>query len=101
MIFGAEPVGKAAGGLLAHGIRGDGFSFRKGRVLSSDDVALLAAAGWDGHSSFDVHWTQNCANDSILVDTPTHVSEPVSLALMPLGLIGMAAVRRRQKVAKA
>lgn len=47
MIFGAEPVGKAAGGLLAHGIRGDGFSFRKGRVLSSDDVALLAAAGWD------------------------------------------------------
>ena len=47
MIFGAEPVAQAAGGLLAHGIRGDGFSFKKGRVLSNDDVALLAAAGWD------------------------------------------------------
>lgn len=47
MIFGAEPVAQAAGGLLAHGIRGDGFSFKKGRVLSSDDVALLLAAGCD------------------------------------------------------
>ncbi|MFO1145847.1 MAG: molybdopterin-binding protein, partial [Rhodospirillales bacterium] len=40
-------MGQAAGGLLAHGIRGDGFSFKKGRVLSSDDVALLVAAGCD------------------------------------------------------
>lgn len=47
MIFGAAPVGQAAGGLLAHGVRGDAFSFKKGRVLTSDDVALLAAAGWD------------------------------------------------------
>lgn len=67
----------------------------------SVDTALLMAAGWDGHSSFNVHWTQNCANDSILVDTPAYVSEPVSLALMPLGLIGMAAVRRRRMKAKA
>ena len=45
MIFAAEPVEAAAGGLLAHGIRGAGFSFKKGRILSGDDVALLAAGG--------------------------------------------------------
>ncbi|HRE16738.1 MAG TPA: PEP-CTERM sorting domain-containing protein, partial [Rhodocyclaceae bacterium] len=67
----------------------------------SVDTALLMAAGWDGHSSFNVHWTQNCANDSILVGTPTYVPEPVSLALMPLGLLGLAVGRRRQKAARA
>ncbi len=45
MIFAAEPVVEAAGGLLAHGVRGNGFSFKKGRLLSGDDVALLAASG--------------------------------------------------------
>ncbi|HYN37993.1 MAG TPA: NTP transferase domain-containing protein, partial [Rhodospirillales bacterium] len=45
MIFAAEPVGEAAGGVLAHGLKGNGFSFRKGRHLSSEDTAMLAAAG--------------------------------------------------------
>lgn len=46
MIFSAEAVNLAAGGVLAHGLKGEGFSFKKGRVLSTDDVAVLAARGF-------------------------------------------------------
>jgi len=55
---------------------------------------LLTAAGWNG-SAFNIHWTQNCANDSIMVDPPS-VPEPGTLALLPLGLLGLAALRRRK-----
>ena len=35
----------AAGAILAHGVRQGEISFRKGRILSADDVALLREAG--------------------------------------------------------
>lgn len=57
---------------------------------------LLRTAGWDGNP-FNIHWTMNCANDAIWVDppTPNDVPAPGTLALLPLGLLGIAALRRR------
>jgi molybdenum cofactor cytidylyltransferase len=44
MQFGSCPVTAAKGGILAHQVRAGSLSFRKGRVLSDDDVAALKAA---------------------------------------------------------
>jgi hypothetical protein len=60
----------------------------------SVSLDLLTAAGWD-NKAFNIHWTQNCANDSIIVDPPA-VPEPGTLALLPLGLLSLAALRRRK-----
>src|SRR5438105_15683789 len=45
MRFGPVPLAEAEGAILAHGIRLPAGAFKKGRVLSADDVAALVAAG--------------------------------------------------------
>lgn len=45
MRFGPEPVAGAAGGILGHGVTAGIHRFRKGRVLSAEDVRALQAAG--------------------------------------------------------
>ena len=61
----------------------------------SVDVSLLTNAGWDGNA-FNIHWTENCANDIIIVDPPRSVPEPTTLALLGIGFLGMASIRRRR-----
>jgi molybdenum cofactor cytidylyltransferase len=46
MKFSTEPIDDAAGGVLAHGIKRGNVNLKKGRVLSADDVALLASQGF-------------------------------------------------------
>jgi len=45
MQFGRFPLAGAAGAILAHGIRQGTLSFRKGRLLSADDIRALQEAG--------------------------------------------------------
>jgi molybdenum cofactor cytidylyltransferase len=47
MEYGPLPLDRAEGAVLAHGVRLSGRSFKKGRVLSAEDVAALRAAGHD------------------------------------------------------
>jgi len=57
-------------------------------------IPLSAFAGFSG--KFDVHWTMNCANDAISADPELTVPEPGTLALLPLGLLSLLALRRRK-----
>src|SRR5438128_1850540 len=45
MRFGPVPVAEAEGAILAHSLRLGGAALKKGRALSAEDVALIAAAG--------------------------------------------------------
>ena len=57
-------------------------------------IPLSSFAGYTG--KFDVHWTMNCANDAISADPELTVPEPGTLALLPLGLLSLLALRRRK-----
>jgi molybdenum cofactor cytidylyltransferase len=45
MQFGPTPLGRALGAILAHSVRAGDVRFRKGRVLSAQDIAKLVDAG--------------------------------------------------------
>ncbi len=45
MRFGPTRIDEAEGAILAHGLKLPGIAYRKGRVLSADDIAALRGAG--------------------------------------------------------
>jgi hypothetical protein len=57
------------------------------------DLDLLRQAGWDG-SDFNIQWTENCANDAIIVDPGRYLPEPGSLPLLGAGLFGLLGFTR-------
>lgn len=67
-------------------------------------------ADWATGNPFTVHWTQNCANDSIsataiasrpsLFRTSSNpVPEPGTLTLLPIGMLGLLVLRRKKAAA--
>ena len=62
----------------------------------SVDIGMLTRNGWDG-SAFNIHWTENCANDTILVDPDRYVPEPGSMALFGAAIFSLLGMRRRAK----
>ena len=66
------------------------------RVVSFD----ISNLGLADDVQFDAHWTMSCGNDAIDgggVVTTTSVPEPASIALLGLGMVGLAAMRKRNK----
>ena len=45
MLFGPTPLGEAEGAILAHSVKQGRIAFKKGRILSADDLKRLAEAG--------------------------------------------------------
>ncbi len=60
----------------------------------SVDLDILRSAGWNGEK-FNIHWTMNCANDSIVVDPPATVPTPGTFLLVIAGLIGFQIARNK------
>ena len=101
MIFGDTPVDAAEGAILAHTLRLGPVGFKKGRVLSADDVAALVKAGVTSIvaarlESGDVHENEAAAAiaDAIMGDGLTASAAFTGRANLIVGTRGVLVVDR-------
>lgn len=60
----------------------------------SVSLDTLRKGGWNGEK-FNIHWTMNCANDSIVVDPPATVPTPGTFLLVMAGFMGFQLARKK------
>lgn len=59
----------------------------------------LSANPGDPVKQLDVHWTMECGNDFLKLNADVNpVPEPATLTLLGLGLLGLAGIRRKEKL---
>jgi hypothetical protein len=77
------------------------YTFQNNNVLTANDFSTIALAGFVDLTSFAITASGTLSVDNIVINevNEANVPEPASLAILGLGLAGVAAARRRKKSA--
>ncbi len=96
MKFGPTPLNQAAGAILAHTLRAGASHFKKGRILSAEDLAVLHAAGIESVIAArledgEVHEDEAAAR---LGEAIAETGQNLSLSAAFTGRVNLIAARR-------
>jgi hypothetical protein len=77
------------------------YTFQNDNILTANDFSTIALAGFVDLTSFAITASGALSVDNIVINDANEaaVPEPASLAILSLGLAGVAAARRRKKSA--
>jgi hypothetical protein len=77
------------------------YTFQNNNILTADDFSTIALTGFVDLASFAISASGTLSVDNIVINEVNEaaVPEPASLAILSLGLAGIAAARRRKKSA--
>ena len=89
MKFGSIPIAQSIGAILAHGVRHSGGMFKKGRVISAADVAVMKVAGISEITVARIEADDVSENDA---------ARALALAITGIGVVAQQAFTGRANV---